>query len=327
MADALPPVNYEFIRLATKPTAQLCYSFSPSTASEKANPALIVFVNGLGLPQVGWAPTIAKLRELSPQGLPAVLTYDRFGQGQSTDRDPNDEGAADPRHAHDCISAIRDTRQLITQISKEKLGIDNPDNAKLVMVSNSIGCSLVRLYAQEYPGTVSGIAFLDSTLTDTDFVSLVPDPDSSDFDGSKLPSGVTPEHLRNAREQIGKRFHPDVGNQEGLSRKNLFQLLPHAGSPPLYKEGEKGPYITVLGHDFDYFAERCEIDIAIPAAVTQIYVNPYWHGYNEGLAKLTSPERSRGPVQAPGAGHFIQADKPSFVAEKIHEVLQSLKDE
>ncbi|KAL2673916.1 hypothetical protein Neosp_012361 [[Neocosmospora] mangrovei] len=322
MSDT-PSTTYEFIRLETKPTARLRYSFSPATTSTTES-TLIVFVNGLGLPQAGWAPAITKLRELSPQKLPAILTYDRFGQGQSVDRDPADEGAADPSHAHDCMSAVRDMRQLITQIAKEKMNVEEPDTLRIVFVGNSVGCSLIRLYAQEYPDAVGGILFLDSTLTDTDFVSLFPDPDAKSFDPN-LPPGVTAESLRDAREKIGQRFHPDVGSQEGLSRRNLFQLLPHADSPPLYKAGEDAPYITVLGHDFDFFAERSEIDLGIPVAVIQIYMNTYWHRYNQGLAKLTVPEKGKGPFQVPGAGHFIQADNPAYVAERLHEMLQLLE--
>ncbi|KAM0425832.1 hypothetical protein ACHAPT_008770 [Fusarium lateritium] len=326
MSDSGPATSYDFIRLKTKPTAQLCYSFSPATASTAAKPTLIVFVNGLGLPQVGWALTIAKLREYSPQSLPAILTYDRFGQGQSIDRDPADEGATDPSHAHDCMSAVRDMRQLTTQILRDRMNVEESDTLRLVLVGNSLGCSLIRLYAHEYPGTVSGIVFLDSTLTDTDFVSIFPDPDAESFD-PVLPPGVTAESLRDAREMIRQRFHPDIGSQEGLSRRNLFQLLPRADLPLLYRDGEKGPYITVLGHDFGAFAERTEIDLGIPVAVIQAYMNPYWNRYNQGLAKLTASGRSKGPLQVPGAGHFIQADNPEFVAERVREMLQRLEVE
>src|SRR6478735_12132955 len=181
MADQAT-LKFDFIRLETKPSAQLSYSFTASTATKPTNPALIVFVNGLGAPQAGWIATMNKLKELSPQGLPAMLTFDRFGQGQTTDRDPKDEGAAEPTHAHDCMAVVRDIRQLITQILKERLSIDNPDSTKLLLIGNSIGCALTRLYAAEYPGTVAGALLLDSVLTDTDFVSVFPNPDSEGFD-------------------------------------------------------------------------------------------------------------------------------------------------
>lgn len=58
-----------------------------------------------------------------------------------------------------------------------------------------------------------------------------------------------------------------------------------------------------------------------PIAITQIYTNPYWHRYNQGLAKLTSPNRSKGPIQAEKCGHFIQRDDPDFVVGEIVELL------
>ncbi|KAF7555487.1 hypothetical protein G7Z17_g2173 [Cylindrodendrum hubeiense] len=314
-------LTYDFIRLKTKPTAQLAYSFTRATASETADQSLIVFVNGLGLPQLGWAPTIAKLQAISPDGLPAILTYDRFGQGQTVDRDPDDEGAVDPSHAHDCMSVVRDMHELITQITREKLEIDNPDHLKLHLVGNSIGCALIRLFAQEHPTTVASVLFLDSVITDSDFVSICPDPDGQDFDEATLPSGITPEILRIARVQIGKFFHPSVGNKEGLSRKNLTQLLPRADAPSLRGPDGSGPFITVLGHDFDTFAEHSERALGVSVEVGQAYSNPYWHRYNQGLAKLTNSERSQGPFQVPGTGHFIQADNPEYVAKKLHELL------
>ncbi|KAI9172788.1 hypothetical protein HJFPF1_02302 [Paramyrothecium foliicola] len=316
-------LKFEHIRLATKPTAQICYSFSPSPL-QGVDPVLVVFVNGLGLPQIGWTLTIAHLRNLAGDKAPAILTYDRFGQGQTTDHDPNDADAKDPSHAHDCISAVHDMQQLISQILNDKMNIQGISKVKFVFVGNSIGCSIIRLHAQKYPGIMTGAVFLDSTLTDSDFVSIFPDPDAEGFDEGSLPHGVTPRDLRIAREKVGAIFHPDVGNKEGLSRRNLKELLPQADSPTLGGAGGRGPYVTVVGHDFETFAEQTHEGLGISIEVIRNYMNPYWSRYNEGLSKLTDSERSRGPLQAPGAGHFIQADNPKFVAQIAHEMLQLL---
>ncbi|CAG7558211.1 unnamed protein product [Fusarium equiseti] len=326
MAEQTLP-QYEFMRLDTKPSAQLSYSFTAPTISGATNPSLIVFFNGMIAPQTSWVPTITKLKKLSPQGLPAILTFDRFGQGQTTDRDPNDEGAADPTHAHDAMDVIHDAHQLIVQVLKEKTGVENADTARLLLIGNSIGCAFSRLYAAKYPGTVSGIMFLDIVLTDTDFVSVFPDPDAERFNADILPLGVSPDDLRTAREETRKRFHPSIGSKEGLTRKNLTQLLPKADLPALPKVDGKDPYVTVLGHDFEFFAERTGIDYNTPPEVVNAYLNPYWHYYNEGLALLTMAEKSDGPTQVPGAGHFIQVNNPDFVAQKAHEMLEKMARE
>jgi pimeloyl-ACP methyl ester carboxylesterase len=312
----------QFIRLATKPTAQISYNFQPSVSTAK--PALLVFLNGLGLPQVAWLQTIAQLKTLrNNANIPAILTYDRFGQGQTTDRDPKDEGAADPTHGHDCLEVVHDLHQLISQIIVEKLDVSSSSDVTLVLVGNSIGCALARLYAQEYPGTVAGLLLLDSVLANSDFVSIFPDPDAEGFDATTLPEGITAEALRQSREGVRRIFHPSVGSKEGLSRKNLEQLLPASDGPILQGPGGHGPYVTVVGHDFETFAEEAA-KMGRPKVLTTTYANPYWHRYNEGLAKITESERSKGPVQAPNSGHFVQKDNPEFVAQELNEILSKI---
>lgn len=119
------------------------------------------------------------------------MTYDRYGHGQITDRDPADADAANPMHGHDYLAVICDLRQLLFQITLENLGVSNIDDVQLVLVGNSIGGALTRLYAQEYTSTVSGLILLDGVLANSDFVSIYPDPDASDLDASTLPNGGT----------------------------------------------------------------------------------------------------------------------------------------
>ncbi|KAE8363455.1 Alpha/Beta hydrolase protein [Aspergillus caelatus] len=310
--------DFETLALSTKPSAQLSYSYQPPQGTSK--PVLVVFLNGLGLPQAFWQPVIAQLKALrQDSSIPAFLTYDRYGQGQTTDRDPSDAGAEDPTHGHDCLTAVRDLRQLITQITADKLGAADVDSVALVLVGNSIGCALARIYAQEYPGTVAGLLLLDSVLANSDFVSVFPDPDAPDFDPASI--GPLPvEAIRAVREGARRIFHPDVGNKEGLSRRNLRELLPASDSPLLKGPEGHGPYVTVVGHDFDTFAEE-SAKMGPPKPVTNRFVNPYWHKYNEGLTKITEAEYSKGPLQAPNAGHFIQKDNPEFVVQELNELL------
>ena len=317
-----PPPRSNFIRLCTKPSAQLCYTFVSGAPTSKHS-RLIVFLNGLGLPQSSWFPVIAGLTNSLPTQRPPLLAYDRFGQGTSTDPDPSDAVAADPLHGHDCLNVVRDLRQLITQIANEKLNIIDVDRVDLLLVGNSIGCVLARLYAQEFPGTVAAMLLLDSKMANSDFVSIWPDPDAAGFNKNELPVGITQEILRDTREKYRRTFHPDVGSKEGLSRRNLRDLLPSSDSPVLHGVGGQGPYITVVGHDFLAFARENE-RMGVTQATAIHYTNPYWHRYNEGLARLTEKQKSKGPIQAPGCGHFVQRDNPTFVVAEIIELLGRL---
>jgi pimeloyl-ACP methyl ester carboxylesterase len=322
MATQVQP-KYEFISLMTKPSARISFSFSPAVKSSINQSVLVVFLNGLGLPQTGWTPTILKLRQLTGHSMPSILTYDRYGQGRTVDRDPLEAKAADPAHGHDCIDAVHDLHQLISQLAFERMGIDDVGRLRLVLVGNDVGCSIARLYAQEYPQNVTGLLFLDPNMTNTDIVSLFPNPDGPYFD-ENLPKDATPDLLRSARVKARIVFHPDVPNKEGLSRRNLSQLLPCPNTPALCGPDGQGPYITVVGHDFDTFANQTKKTMGIPATLVQAYLNPYWHRYNEGLTLLTRPDRSVGPLRAPGAGSFVHSDNPGFVAERLVEMLQRL---
>lgn len=64
----------------------------------------------------------------------------------------------------------------------------------------------------------------------------------------------------------------------------------------------------------------------IPKAVTNAYMNPTWHTYNQGLMRLTaSNDTFKEPIIAGGCGHVIQMDSPAFVANEIHALLDRLR--
>ncbi|PYI07764.1 hypothetical protein BO78DRAFT_366023 [Aspergillus sclerotiicarbonarius CBS 121057] len=323
--------TYSQITLTTKPTAQLTYSFHPATPPTSPSPSstlpqtLLIFINGLGLPQTSWTPLITNLLTTPPPtGLPALLTYDRYKQGQSPDPDPADLSAPDPAHGHDCLSVVHDLHQLLTQIVSEKLNAE-VDEVQLILVSNSIGGAISRLYAQTYPGSVAGLMFLDSVLANSDFVSVYPDPDSPGFNAEDLPEGVSEGAIRDAREFMRRVFHPAsgiMGTFEGLSRKNLPILLPESDGPALMGPGGRGPWVTVVGHEFERFEEEFEGMGGAPRILTRRYLNPYWERYNRGLVRITENGRGRGPIRAPGTGHFVQRDNPGWVAGEVRGLVE-----
>ncbi|KAI9719606.1 MAG: hypothetical protein M1812_003377 [Candelaria pacifica] len=326
-AVAIPKeIQHSHIALQTKPSAQISYTCVPGSGDIPRR-TLIVFLNGLGLAKSFWIPIMASvLQERKTAGCPPMLAYDRYGQGSTTDSDPSDEGE-NSGHGHDVTDVVTDLRQLVTQIAYEKSAEKegHVDNLELVFVCNSIGCAIARVYAKTYPRTVSGLLFLDSIMANSDFTSIWPDPDITDFDASSLAEGVTPELCRETRGIYGKIFHPSVPNQENLSRKNLAQLLPHSDAPEIIGPREGTPLVTVVGHDPEYFAEDSLLKLRTPKVMSMHYTNPYWHRYNEGLTKITASPLAKGPVIAKGCGHFIQKDDPGFVAAEICEMLSRLE--
>ncbi|KAL2020811.1 hypothetical protein VTK56DRAFT_7904 [Thermocarpiscus australiensis] len=321
------------ITLTTKPRAALHISIRPPEPSEQ-NPLsdiLVVFLNGLVLPCSSWSKSVdhlVELRKHAKEPIPALLCYDRYGQGNS-DPDPTD--AQDTPYGHDVRDAVADLHQLLTQVSQDEY-LNRPlEELRLVLVCNSIGCALARLYAATHPGRVEAFLFLDSIVANTDFVSFFPDPDDPSFDPSQLPADVSADDLRHARTRFRDLFHPTQPNPEHLDRRNLAELLPHADQPALPAgPGGRPPVLFVIGHDWDEFAQQCENgSLSVPKAVINAYVNPAWGSYNEGLTRLVpaeGPERKGRLKIAVGCGHFIQKDDPVFVAAEISEILNVLQN-
>jgi hypothetical protein len=77
-----------FLKIPSKPDAPVSCTFFPGN-DDKVSGRLVVFVNGLGLPASSWLAGISLLRS-QVKSLPPILTYDRYGQGLTTARDPLD---------------------------------------------------------------------------------------------------------------------------------------------------------------------------------------------------------------------------------------------
>ena len=266
-AQMLPSeIIHDALPLPHKPGAYMHYSLArshdpappvPNPTSNTVAPVLIVFLNGLMTDKSSWLPVMAGIirqRKGTSMSWPTLLAYDRYGQGLTTDRDPQDTNH-EPGRGHDVSDAVVDLRQLILQICKteEELG---GEETRIVLVANSIGCAIGRLYAEEYP--CAALLLLDSIIANSNF-DFWPDPDDAGFDpAEQLPEDVSVEVLREQRAKFAKIFSPEVPNREGLDRRNLWRLLPYSDQPMLGKEGKR-PWVTVVGHDFQKFAEESEI--------------------------------------------------------------------
>ncbi|EAQ88872.1 hypothetical protein CHGG_05491 [Chaetomium globosum CBS 148.51] len=314
------------ITLKTKPGASLHVSIAHHRPQDERqlSDTLVVFLNGLVLPSAGWTGTVEhlfKLRSDSNRPTPTLLCYDRYGQGKS-DSDPSD--IPDSPYGHDARAAIADLHQLLIQVSQDELNRQIED-LRIILVCNSIGCALARLYAAEHPGRVAAYLFLDSMMANTDFVSVFPDPAEPGFDEGQLPEGLTAEGLRHTRERVRQFFHPTVPNPEHFDRRNLRELLPYASKPALPNgPGGEPPLLTVVGHDWDEFADQCENgSLSVPKAIVNAYMNPAWGAYNDGLTRLA--QATSDMKIAKGCGHFIQKDDPIFVAGEIDNILNELQ--
>ncbi|CZT00842.1 uncharacterized protein RAG0_08710 [Rhynchosporium agropyri] len=295
-----------FLSISTKPNAPISYTFFPAIDLHPTPyyKTLIVCVNGLGLPAASWIPAITTLQSLL-QSCPAILTYDRFGQGLTTSRDPLD-GQKGKELGHDFLDVAYDLHQIILKVAAKKLGLQRSQvehgSLQLLLVGASI----------------------DSNIANVNYSDFLPDPDSPDFDAdSLLSTDGTLEQYREARLKVTNMFDLKAKNPEGLDRTNSPVLLPYSNQPKLLGPGESGPLLSVVGHDPDTFADVSLAMMGIPKSLSKI-TNEYWAQYNDSLTEITDVGKCKGVVIAKGCGHFIQKDNPCFVAQVISDMVKEL---
>lgn len=258
-------VENGFIRLRMKPSARLNYSFVPQSSklSTSERPSrLIVFLSGIDAKRTSWKLMIASLLRMEKDeglSLPPLLLYDRYGIGMS-DQDPTDTGQ--PREErHDIKNAMCDLRQLVVQISEQKLGYKEAELGRLhlIFVAHSLGAGIARLYAAEFPGTVEALLLLDAVMSNKAFGDFIPDPDKpEEFKKHILPVGVTPEMCRDAIRKIAKSpYNFKAGlNREGIRWSNLPEQLPFNDGPRLQGPRKGLPLVTVMCSDLERMARN-----------------------------------------------------------------------
>lgn len=121
----------------SKPDAPVAYELFQGDA---ASSLLVVCLNGLGLAQTSWRPTIELIQQSNISPKPWILTYDRYGQGASP-KDPRESlPNKDPGYAHTLDDVTDDLQELIQTVSPDR-------SSRIVFVNNSIGAHVARRYA------------------------------------------------------------------------------------------------------------------------------------------------------------------------------------
>jgi pimeloyl-ACP methyl ester carboxylesterase len=265
----------ELLVIPSKSSAPISHTFFPAiNPASSLDNHLIVFVNGLGLPASSWLPSIQILHS-NLTSCPAILTYDRYGQGLTTARDPVDNQKP---LGHDFVDVANDLHEIITTVATTKLGLQKSEleegKLHLILIGASIGASIVRLYLQHHPGIAAGIILLDSNIA-VDYSAVWPDVDAPGFDPSLVVSDdCTLELYRAERAKVSKMFDLNVKNPEGLDRSNSAVLMPHADAPKLVGVDGKGPLLTVVGHDPETFTEMSFMMMGTPRSLSQKWTNP-----------------------------------------------------
>ncbi|KAK8044901.1 alpha/beta-Hydrolase [Apiospora rasikravindrae] len=253
------------VTLLSKPDAVLAYEMLPGDA---ASSLLVIFLNGLGLPQSAWKPTIELFQQqstVSPK--PWLLTYDRYGQGGSS-RDPRESWPTkDPGYAHTLDDVSHHCR----------------------------GDPLPRLQPRQHQ--------LRDHLAESEGPVLQPRADDT--------PGTTLEVYQAAYTKMCMSFSGHAKNVEGFDRRDIKDMLPDPSSPKLKGPKdwpEKGPWITVVGHELEQFSQEEWSLLKVPIGMAAMYTQP-----------------AKGPLIAPKSGHFIQKDNPLFVAKELQDLVEKVE--
>ncbi|KAI1643673.1 Alpha/beta hydrolase fold-1 [Daldinia loculata] len=306
------------VTLPSKPDAPIAYELYQGDVTSSL---LVVCLNGLGLSQAVWKPTIELIHKSGFSPMPWILTYDRYGQGASP-RDPRESWPnKDPGYAHTLDDVTDDLHELIQTRCPDR-------SSRIVFVNNSIGAHIARRYADRYPRIVEGILFLDSNPGNIDYESIWPNPKDPSFNLQQMtPPSTSLDVYEAAYTKMTTIFAASAKNNEGFDRREIKNILPDPSKPKLKgsKCSDKGPWVTVVGHELEQFSQEEWAMMKVPLGMAAMYTQPMWEKYNEGLCGLTDPERAKGPLIAPKSGHVIQKDNPSFVAEQLEDLIKKVE--
>lgn len=325
-------------RLPSKPEAELSYSLysGPTTKASAKTPRLIVCLNNLMMPAASWQACITALSGVpidvskrasstmhNEVGTIPILTYDRFGQGATNDRDPLDARPnIEAGYGHDFLDVTHDLHELVGCVS---VHLNLEQDPELLLVGASIGAPLARLYAQTYPGTVAGMILLDSNIANADYSTFWPDPAAADFDTKAVVrDDCTIEQYVEASTRLAAMFAFSAKNGENLDRRTCPTLLPHANAPKLIGPDGEEVKVCVVGHDPETFADEGYERMGTPRSFTKRYAQTAWEKYNEGLLQIGDSSDFPEVMIAKGCGHFIQKNDPVFVAELVSRMVRVL---
>jgi pimeloyl-ACP methyl ester carboxylesterase len=250
-----PAIETGFLQLKSTPSAKISYALDPGNGEEMKR-FLIIFLSAIDTSKKYWMPMMAafKRKRAKQRGWPPMLAYDRFGIPPS-DKDPVDADKP-PAAWHDVLATVRCLREIIEAVMKKTQFNTGKEEPNLILVGNSIGCAVSRLYASTYPGTVGGLLLMDSPpLISEKRGTIMPDTSSPDFNINDLPEGIDVETLDKSLETfLQSRFHHRIPNKEGLNWRDLVNVLPSDGPRLQSPNRQVGPFITVLRHDPQVFA-------------------------------------------------------------------------
>lgn len=128
-----------------------------------------------------------------------------------------------------------------------------------------------------YPTVVEGILFLDSNPGNTDYATIWPNPKDPSFNLEQMAPPNTPLDVYVAAyTKMTTVFASGAKNGEGFDRREIKNILPDPSKPKLKgsKTSDKGPWVTVVGHELEQFSKEEWAMLKVPIGMAAMYTQP-----------------------------------------------------
>jgi pimeloyl-ACP methyl ester carboxylesterase len=240
-----------------------------------AGEPLVLLESGFGAPASDWRAAAEDIA-----GLTRVAWYERAGRGGS-------EPAPRPRRPDDLLADLRAVLRACGT------------GAPCILVGQSFGGLIARLYAHAHPQEVGGLVLVDSLHEDQFHACapLLPPP----FDGE-------PAQLTGMRRFWSGGWREAAGNEEGIDMVACLEAgrrVRSLGSLP----------VRILTASTWTWPPR------LPPAVGQ-RLQQAWDSLQSSFEALSANTRREQLAQC---GHFVQQDRPQAVVEMVRELVQQVR--
>lgn len=211
-----------------------------------------------------------------------VYRYDRAGRGSS---DPSPQ----PRTAQNMAVELHTLLQ--------RALVPPP----YILVGQSFGGLIIRLFAHLYPKEVAGLVLVDPTHEDQfEQISAALPPETRG----------EPPALKNFRRFWSQDYRDPRKNGEGIDFVTSCKQARQAAAPL----GELPLIVLTSGNDLPELKEH-------PAVAHKL--REIWHELHSALARLSTNSEHR---VVKDSGHFIQRDQPQAVIDAIREVFNKARE-
>jgi len=267
----------------------------------------LILESGLGGYAFDWWKVQGEIAKSS-----RVCAYDRAGMGMSP-------SGPFPRDTNAQVSDL----EALLKAAKVR--------PPYVLVGHSMGAYTVRLFASRHRRDVAGIVFVDPATENqlAEFYAALPNIAKSDKASmSRIAACADPartaEVAENCARTAPKEFTPALAHAfdrtQGLAASQTFQS--EVDSFTKLDSSEVVAASRHLGATPIIVLTRTELSTNMTPAEAQLEWK-IWNRQHDRLAKLSSNGINRA---VPGAGHYIQLDRPDAVIKAVKEVLAKARE-